>query len=1088
VRVCPPLTVRVRLDPVNPLAFRVLGPLWVGDGKREVMLTGSRRRVLIVRLLVSANQVVPAGQLIEDVWDGAPPAGAASTLPSHVSFLRGVLGKDRLEHRDGGYVLAVADGELDTQLFEAEIAEAHAARAAADPVTAAVLFARALGRWHGAALADAAGMGWVAGETTRLEELRAGTTEAWLAVRLELGDHAAVVPDAESAVSDHPLQEGLWAVLMLALYRCGRQSDALRAYRRLSTVLGEELGIEPSNPLRDLEDAILLQKPDLDWHDPVRRSERATSRHEVRVVANNLPVQLSSFLGRTEELATGARLLRSTRLLTVTGPGGTGKTRLAYQLAGDLLAEFPDGVWAAELAPLSAPELVPGTVLTALGLRDRPGESTTQTIASHLRDREILLVLDNCEHLVHAAAALTADLLRRCSRLRVLATSREPLRVTGESVWTLAPLGRPEAGEADPEVVARSDAAALFCERAVHATVGFTLTEDNAAHVTSICARTEGLPLAIELAAARVRTLSLSEIARRLGKDLDLLSKGIRGETDRHASLRATLAWSHDLLGPTEQMLFRRCSVFAGGFAVEAAESVCADDDLVTGSIVEALDGLVDKSLVTFSSESSERGRYGMLEPIRTYGAERLHGAGEELVTGARHTKWCAHFVRHCKKGDSEASHRLNDEHPNLLAALDWLSANGSPVDHGELALGLFWWWNTCGQWQMAVRQLRRYLERPDRDRVIEGRCLQSLGIVSSNLATYSEARSYTDEALAIARGLDDHLTQRQCVATLGYIAWQTGDLRAADAHLGEALALSRAFGDRETEHIVLSDLGSVAIDRGDYLRARSLYEEALTLARKVGDHAQEARVLGNLGAVAGSLGDFLDARVRYEDALRLARKSGSRRDEQVCLGYLGEVAIGLGEHAEARPLCEEALAISRELGDRHFEAVWIDLLGEVAYGLGQFGEARTRCAEALAVSRQLGERYMEVKSHRDLGIIATQLADYSEARARYLEALAIVEAVDTEDTSLIEACAELLARLDHTTEAAELLAATDNLSTRDHRSRGVGEQARYEAALAICEARLDQDLLAAALARGRSLDWKAVSSLAAANIALLSD
>jgi predicted ATPase/DNA-binding SARP family transcriptional activator/Tfp pilus assembly protein PilF len=1067
-------------DAVDTLTFRVLGPLWVGDGNGDVTLSGSRRRVVLVRLLVSANQVVPVGRLIEDVWDGAPPAGAASTLQSHVSVLRGALGKDRLEHRDGGYVVAVAEGELDARLFEVETAEAQTVRAA-HPREAAGLFAQALGRWHGEALADAAGMGWAVGETTRLEELRAGATEAWLSVRLELGDHTSVVPDAESAVSDHPLQEGLWAALMLALYRCGRQSDALRAYRRLSSVLGEALGIEPSTQLRDLEDAILLQKPDLDWHDPHRRSDWAASRHEAPPVANNLPVQLSSFLGRAEELATGARLLQTTRLLTVTGPGGTGKTRLAYRLAGDRLAHFPDGVWVTELAPLSDPELVPGAVLSAIGLRDQPGKSTLATVVSHLADRDVLLVLDNCEHLVLPAAALTADLLRGCPRLRVLATSREPLRVAGETVWSLGPLGLPEAGEADPEVVADADAVALFCERATNAKVGFRLTEDNAAQVSSICARTEGLPLAVELAAARVRTLSLNEIARLLGHDLDLLSKGPRGEVDRHSSLRATVAWSHELLDRREQMLFRRLSVFAGGFTMQAAEAVCAAEDLDTGSIVEALDGLVDKSLVNLSSESSEQGRYQMLETIRAYATESLHAAGEELVTAERHTTWCAQFVRDCKQGDSEAARRLNDEHPNLLAALDRLPAGDSKADHGELVLGLFWWWDTCGQWQMAGHQLRRYVERSGGDRAVEARCLGNLGSLSWKLGAYSEARSYTDEALAIASEVDDRLSQCQCMAMLGDIAWQTGDLREAQARLDEALALSRAFGYRQTEQGVLNDLGCVAIDQGDFSRARSLYEEALTIVRELGDHAQEARVLANLAAVAGSLGNFLEARARYEDALRLARKSRSRRDEEACIGYLGEVAIGLGEYAEARARCEEALVISRELGDRHFEAVWVSLLGEVAYGLGQFDEARTRCEEALAISRELGERHMELRWHRDLGNIATELADYSEARARYLEALSVLRDTNTEDTPTIEACADLLARLDHTEEAAQLLAAADNFSLRDHRSRSVGDQARYEAALATCGARLDQDALAAASARGRSLDWKAALSLAAA-------
>ena len=331
-------------------------------------------------------------------------------------------------------------------------------------------------------------------------------------------------------------------------------------------------------------------------------------------VAHNLPIQPSSFTGRAEELEVAAKLLTATRLLTVVGPGGTGKTRLAYQLAADQLHEFPDGAWVAELASASDPELVPASLMTSLSLRNEPGRTTTQTIVAHLRHRHALVVLDNCEHVVQAAAALTVELLRRCAHLRILATTREPLRVTGERVWALPPLTLPTNGRLPLEALARTDAIALFCERAAEARFGFALDAASADAVTAICARVDGIPLAIELAASRVRTLSVAEIARRLEESFDLLSKGARGAGDRQSSLRSAISWSHHLLDPIERMLFRRLGVFVGGFALKAAEDVCANGDLGTAEVIDALAGLVDKSLVAIVDDGR---RYRLLETIR---------------------------------------------------------------------------------------------------------------------------------------------------------------------------------------------------------------------------------------------------------------------------------------------------------------------------------------------------------------------------------------------------------------------------------------------------------------------------------------
>jgi predicted ATPase/DNA-binding SARP family transcriptional activator len=666
-------------------------------------------------LAVSANEVVPSGRLIEDLWDGRPPPGAAATLQSHVSALRGLIGSDRIRFADGGYLLRLGEGECDAGSLD-DLTEAGRAEREDDLETAAALLERWLGRWRGGALADVAGASWAAGHVARLDELRAGALERWLEVRIGLGDHRTVVAEAGRAVSAFPFREELWSALMLALYRSGRQSEALQAFTRLRKMLGEEMGIEPSAELRALEEAILLQKSELDWCPAARarasadkkelpaRSKRPATLGSVGAFAHNLPVQVSSFLGRAEELVLGANLLATTRLLSVVGPGGVGKTRLAYELAEAQLRQFPGGISVVELASEIDPLRIPALLLSGLGLRDEAARTATETIVAYLADRQALVVLDNCEHVVDAAASLVAEMLGSCGRLRVLATSREALRVGGETVWQLGPLELPDTTEANLALVAATDAVALFCERAAAARVGFALEIASMATVTTICSRLEGMPLAIELAAARVRTLPLTEIADRLEHSLDLLAKGRRHGDDRHSSLRATLTWSHDLLTPAEQVLFRRLAVFVGSFTQAAAESVGAGEGLRATEVLDALDGLVDKSLVNLIVDQAGHGRYRLLETVRAYACEHLALAEELAEHMDRHARFYAHLASDCaaKGATRAASDRLEADHPNLLAALQHVAGADQAIEHGRLVIDLSLFWDLRGYWRLG--------------------------------------------------------------------------------------------------------------------------------------------------------------------------------------------------------------------------------------------------------------------------------------------------------------------------------------------------------------------------------------------------
>jgi len=837
-------------------------------------------------------------------------------------------------------------------------------------------------------------------------------------------------------------------------------------------------------------------------------------------VRHNLPVQASSFLGRHEELTRGAEMLATTRLLSVTGPGGSGKTRFAYQLAAEQLAQFPDGVWVAELASLSDTGLVPAALMAALGLRDEPGRSATEMIVSHLRAQQALVVLDNCEHLIEAAAALSADLLRGCERLRVLATTREPLRVRGEAVWALGPLGVPEDSDLPLEFLAGTDAVALFCERAAEAKVGFCLSSDNAAAVRTICARLEGMPLAIELAAARVRTLPLTQISVRLGRSLDLLTKGTRGVGDRQGSLRGAIAWSHDLLSPTEKTLFRRLAVFAGGFSLDAAESVCASEGLDAVEVMEALDGLVDKSLVTLGEERAGQGRYRLLETVRAYADEQLQAAGETLVLAGQHAAFYARLAHDCAE-EAEATtglDRLEADHSNLLAALEHLSG-GDPIEHGQLATNLSSFWDLRGHWRLAHRELVRYLARANRDQALAARCARGLGLVAYRLGDFPEAQTQFEEALRIARGLGERRLEGSCIGGLGNVLFELGDYREARARYEQALTIARELGDSRMAGVWLGDLAGVAFNLGDYHEARARYEEALGIARELGDRSSEGRWLGNLGTMVLQLGDYSEARAHYEEALRIARELGERSYETAWAGELGELATKLGDYPEARARLEEALGIARELGDRNCEGYWTGDLGELATRLGDYPEARARYEEALGIACELGERGYEGYWTGNLGELAAKLGEYPEAQARFEEALDIacqlgdrpnealwvrglgVLACDlgnypqarvnleralrialdlgNQDSPLLEACAGLLARLDHCADAAKLLAAADAFNTRGHKVRGASEQARYDTSLVACRSRLGEEIFASASELGRALEWASAVEIA---------
>ncbi len=606
----------------------MLGPLDVVEAGRTLALGGNKPRALLLVLLLARGEVVSRERLIEELWAGDAPQGAEITLRSHISRLRAVLGAERLLQRAPGYVLAVAPDDLDATRFERLAGEGRTTLADGSPAEAAELLREALGLWRGPVACDVVGLLPVQGEAGRLEELRMEALEERIDADLQLGREHELIGELKLLVGDHPLREGLWAQLMLALYRCGRQAEALAAYAEARMVLIDRLGLEPGSRLRDLQQAILRQELPVDV--PPSRLPRA-GRPAALTGLRSVPVALTSLVGRSEQLHEVLGALRDHRLVTLTGIGGVGKTRLAQAVAD----AHSGGVAWVDLAPLSEEALIGATVARVLGLTEAPHGDAAAIVAKALGDADLLLVVDNCEHLIDEVARLLETWLGSCAGLRVLATSREPLRVPGELVSAVPPLQVTAGGDGLP------DAARLFAERARMAGATLELTNETTQEIGSICRHLEGIPLAIELAAARVPSLGVPQIVDALDQVLGILTAGSRTAPTRHRTLERSIAWSHALLDGRERALFRRVAVFVGEFSPASAIAVCAGAPIEPDQMLELLAALVEKSLLQPTLRDG-RARYRLLDVVRQFARGQLATADETHDVHSRHATWQA--------------------------------------------------------------------------------------------------------------------------------------------------------------------------------------------------------------------------------------------------------------------------------------------------------------------------------------------------------------------------------------------------------------------------------------------------------------
>ena len=841
-------------DDERRLRFGLLGPLEVERGEERLVVRGSRQRALLALLLLHANEVVSRERLIDGLWGDDPPETAANALQVAVHGLRRALGGTRIETRGAGYLLRVEPGELDLDRFRRLIEGARGRG-----VDAAEPLAEALALWRGEPLADLTAAPFARVEAERLRELRRAAIEQRIDADLAAGRHADLIAELEWLVADEPLRERLRCQLIVALYRAGRQVEALGAYRDARRTLVEELGVEPGPELRGLEGAILRQ--DAALAPPTR----------VRAVKGNLPAPVAQLVGRQLEVAAVTGLLRQgdARLVTLTGPGGTGKTRLALAAAHELAGGLADGGIFVDLAPLDDPGDMVAAVAHALSVGETRG-SAVESVKEVLRERSLVLVLDNFERVLDAAPVVS-ELLAAAPGLHVLATSRSALRLYGEHEYPVPPLRVPSRDDRRKlESLARNEAVSLFVARARAIRHDFHLSPGNAAAVADICVALDGLPLALELAAAWCRQLTPETLAERLGERLEVLTDGPRDRPVRQQTMRATIQWSYELLEASERELFAGLGVFAGGFTLAAAAAVC-------GAAAQEVEALAERSLLQ-REEPVGLSRFRMLETVRELALELLEADPDADDVRRRHAD---HFAALAE----EAGAALWDpvQGPDRAVWLDWLE-----LDYGNLRTALTW-----AEREESETQLR---------------IAAALSDFWYNRSRFEEGRAWLERALAHGGGATP--LRAKALHSAAYLALAQGDYPACDALAEQSLELYRALDDREGIGRTVHLLGHSAAWQQQYGRAMALAEESLALARELG-HARGIIVsLGQAGALFVEGGEHDRAAALLEEAQGLARTHGDEDAQAWLFLTQSKLAIARGDYAAAFGRAVESLRI----------------------------------------------------------------------------------------------------------------------------------------------------------------------------------
>ncbi|MEU3609656.1 BTAD domain-containing putative transcriptional regulator [Streptomyces sp. NPDC035033] len=1032
------------------MRFRVLGLLEVSttDG-RPVPVTEPKVRALLADLLLHAGRPVPAHRLVDDLWGEEPPGRPAAALQTKVWQLRRTLeaaeagGRALLLSRAPGYLLDVPPDRIDAGRF-ADLAAR--ARAVAEPAARLALLTEALALWQGPAYTEFAHEDFARQAARRLEEQRVSVLEEQADARLALGEHDALADELVGLVAAHPLRERLHGLHLRALYRAGRQTEALDGYERLRTRLRDELGIDPGPELTALHGAMLRQDPalaappiptpaapagplpgspspqpspavPLPAATPPETPAHAPEPPAPTRPAGNLPVPLTDLVGRTGDLAELRALLSDaasrSRLITLTGPGGVGKTRLALEAAARSAGDFPDGTWLVELttltaapAPPAAPAAPDGAahlVAATLGMRDDTGPdagpdggagSPAERLAAALGPQRALLLLDNCEHVVDGVAALVGTLLARAPRLRILATSQEPLGIAGEILRPVAPLDLPGAGETGPDGLHRADAVRLFVARARAADPRFALTEANAPAVAALCRRLDGIPLALELAATRVRTLGVQELAARLDDRFRLLAAG-GGRRDvpaRQRTLRAVIDWSWELLTAPERAVLRRIAVHTDGCSLDAAEAVCAGGEVDGAEVLDLLARLVDRSLVV-AADTPGGVRYRLLESVAAYGLERLDEAGETEAVRLRHARHhlalavaAAPFLR---GGEQRVRlERLDAEAGNLRAALETFVRRGAADEALRLVLAQSWYWFLRGRLGEAVRAFDAALAVP-----ADGAagCAARRADATVHRAAFALHSGDADGAAAAAAafplvdGITDPRDRAHALWLLSFTLYGSGDVASNQDRVDAALAAFDELGDAWGRAAALSLRAGHRLLLGELPDAARDAETALGLFRDLGDRWGQLRA-GDTLATLAEIGEDYDGAARlHRDGLRMSEELGLWTDLSYKWSGLGRIALLTGAYADARRFHERGLRLATEQAHKRGEQFAETGLALVARREGRLDDAEAHLTRWTAWLRAVYGGPGTALVMAELGFVAEQRGDAATARARHL-------------------------------------------------------------------------------------------------------
>jgi predicted ATPase/DNA-binding SARP family transcriptional activator len=1057
---------------MTEVRFRLLGAMEISVHGEPMPLPGSAERALLAQLLLTPGRTIPATMLIDRLWsESSLPVDPMNALQIRVSKLRRALKSadvPELVTREGvGYRAHVAAEQVDAVDFEQRIRAARVAVAHTDGHQPEHLakYDDALSLWRGDPLSDFSTETWATVEASRLQELRLVAMTERAQIALGLGRHLEVVGDLEPVVAGDPRLESLAGLLMVALYRSGRQADALDVFARTRDVLDEDLGLEPSLSLRSLHERVLRQdeslgvQPDMapgavSVPHPRRRDA------EVHVAPTNLPTVERVLIGREEQLEALVSLVEGTKLLTLVGPGGAGKTSLALSTVVRTSGSFPDGVFGIRLAAVDAPDRVPLAVADALGVpldgaaADR---DVRDRLISYLGRKRMLLLFDNCEHIVDAVAGLVEDILGRCPGVTVLATSREALAVPDEVQLPIGPLAVPPDGTPAASVMAYA-ACQLFAERSRAVKPGLPFGDDELVAISHVARALDGIPLALELAAARTASMSTGEIASRLGERFALLTSGARTAEARQKTLRATVDWSYALLTEREQRVFNRLAVFRGGWTLAAAEAVVGDENAAPGEVLDTIGRLVERSMVV--TESGATTRYRTLETLRQYADEQLAAAGETDLLSRRHAEYFSRFVQKAETdmrrfGQREALRRLREDQPNVRTALAWFEGRGDDLDSALImagSLGLFW---HLGRHLEGREVLANLLSAPGGSTAARARAMQAVSIVERPRACLvhpsPRCAETAEESLSIFEELGDS-SRAALSRVLLAVEGVTGvERERSEALLREAEEQFVRDGDAWGRAVIGFVRMETALKNGEEESAIRIGRATSTAFRQLDDPWGLSAILYHLGWGLRQFGRYDEAARALEEAIDVADSAGLYNTVQWALADLALEKIYTGHFEEASALLDRAAAASEHVGDGAGEALAGFGHGLLARIRGDWQEARQYFADAVDAFAALGTPVPE-----GLALAAVARCDEEdrreeEAMQHYHAAIAIGRRAGEPGLTAtgLEGLGRVALAQGHGSQADELIAEAAELRVRFGRPAPPHERADLETALA---------------------------------------